>query len=251
MAHDELHQAALDGTLSDEEFSQFNKSLDADPKSGLRFEALKRVDRSLRQLPSSDPPPELREGVMRQIRLRQAIWPAPMVRGGFSAWWKGWFSTRPGFQVGLGFALGILVLLPLMRMAPPLSVDPAAVTGTLANRDRLPGKAARKLDISGPGLSGALIATTEGEVLVLQIHLSSVEPIEAALHFEAPLGGLYSISSDSPAASDVRYSNQELTLHHVGTASYTIKLATSSGASRRMDLGILRSGEPVFEAAVP
>jgi hypothetical protein len=135
-------------------------------------------------------------------------------------------------------------------MAPPTSVDPAAVTGTLVDRDRL-GETARKLDISGPGLSGMLSVTSEGDVLTLHLQLSSTEPIDAALRFETPLAGLYSIQSDPPAASDIRYSDQGMTLHHVGTASYTIRLANSAGAPAPMDLGISRSGVPVFEAALP
>lgn len=189
---------------------------------------------------------------MRQIQLGQAMAPTPRaVQGRLSALWKGWFPARPGFQVGLGFALGVLALLPLMNMAPPNSVDPAAVTGTLANRGRMSGEATRKLEISGPDLSGSLHVSTQGEVLTLQIQLSSAEPIEASLRFETPPAGLYSIHSDSPAAGDVRYSGQGVTLEHVGNASYTIKLATSRTTSPAMDLEILRSGESVFQAAVP
>lgn len=249
MAHDEQDQAALDGALSNEEISRFKESLGADPQAALRFEALKHVDSSLRSLPTSPPPPDLREGVMRQIRLQQAL--APASKAVRSAWWDAWFPARPAFQVGLGFALGVLVLMPLMKLTPTSFVDPASVTGTLATRDELVGSPAGHLDIVGPGLSGSLSSIVEGGMLTLQFRLASAGPVEAALEFEAPLLGLYSIQTDSPWAGSVEYSGRKLTLHHAGTTGYTIRLAMAPGTSPRMDLGIYRSAEAIFEAAVP
>lgn len=254
MAHDEKLQAALDGALSDREVVRLSKTLDSDPVANRGFEALRRVDGALRKLVVLEPPADLRHGVMRQIRLTQAMSCAPGRKsaGFWQGWWKARYNARPAFQMGLGFALGVLVVTPLLWPLSDRSVDPAAVSGTLISRQGQSQGSRGELKILGPGFSGSLFAQTKGEVLTVEIHLQSPDPIEARLDFETPVKGLIAIgSTGSPIAGRLGYSGRRLTLAHQGRSSYSLSFSTEAGVKPQMHLSVVQDGKIGFQADVP
>ena len=249
MAHDHDYQAALDGALTPAEAERLARSLQSDAEARRQFDALKRVDAALRSLESVNPPPDLRDGVMRQIRFGRAWANASTVQtpGRWRGLWERLWGVRPAFQVGLGFALGMLVLLPLVWSSSRLGVDPGQVAGTLTAS----GLAPSKLEIEGPGLSGTLLKGVEGEPLTLDLQLRSQSPVEAVLEFQSPVQALSAIEMDGAGTSVLEYSSRHLTLRHTGDGRYVLKFITATNTWPPMNLRVSAEGVPVFEEAVP
>lgn len=249
---DDLFQAALDGTLSEGEASRIASLLEKDPQAAARFHALQQADRALSSLKAFDAPPEIRQGVMRQIRLQQAVSNVPerARRGSLRSWWHSWFPARPAFQMGLGFALGVLVLLPVLWSSSHLSVDPALVSGALGKSRNL-AAGVEALEISADGVSGSLLTQLEGDVLRLELQLRTSEEVDVQFEFQRPTGGLVSLVTDWPAMTKLEYTNTHLRLGQAGTGSYTFKVLTVEGVRPPMRLLLTSNGESVLETAVP
>jgi anti-sigma factor RsiW len=250
MGHDEQIQAALDGELGETEASRLARILESQPDARRLYASLKQVDAGLRKLGVAEPPPELRDGVMRQIRLRQAVAQASgeARSAHLRSWWQGWFSARPVFQMGLGFALGVLVLWPLVRPSQ-VTMDPASVAGTLVPSNPVGAKETR-LRIEGPGLSGALVHSQVGHDLTLRLHLNSLQPVLAELDFNHSMQRLSSIVTDGSPTTKLEYTSTGFTVLSEGDCSYTISLASGS-AGAVMHLRVTSNGTTLFEADVP
>lgn len=252
MGHDEQIQAALDGELGESEASRLARILESQPEARRLYASLKQVDAGLRKLGVSEPPPELREGVMRQIQLRQAVAQASeKVRSNHvRPWWQVWFSARPVFQMGLGFALGVLALWPLVRPSQ-VTMDPASVAGTLAPSNPDLTTEETRLKIEGPGLSGALVKSQAGNDLTLRLHLISLEPVLAKLDFLGPMQLRSSIVTDGPPTSKLEYTSTGLAVLSDGDCTHILSLFGGSAAAAGMHLSVTSGATTLFEADVP
>lgn len=249
MNRDDRFQAALDGELSGDEANRLQSECDAQPEARQHFEALKQADLALKGLKQHDAPPQLEEQVMRQVRLRQAVNRSPNRAGvsAFGEWWQSWFGKRPAFQVGLGFALGVLLLLPLTEAPWRHAVDPQSVTGTMAT----PGdRQAEPLRFQTDGIVGSLAVRTQGEVLTLDMRLASPEPAVVKFDFSAPIAGLASFVSTAPATSKLEYSEQTLSLWHLGEGHVEINVYPGVLKSPKLHFSVLQNGIAVYEADV-
>jgi hypothetical protein len=248
MTTDERIQAELDGTLASAEAALLRASLLSDPESRSQQRWLTQVDSALKGIKHAESPSDLRENVMRQIRLSQAQafkaqTQKPRVLG---AWWQSLAAARPIFQVGLGFALGVIVLLPFAGALRLPTVDPGSVSGTLATPGTAPNPADHSTFISGPALSGSVTVQKVGEDQIYHLTLASPEPVLARLDFGAPVLGLASFTADNPASGTLAYSNTGLELHHQGEGRYAIRITAAGGTTPEARLTIVRDGETIF-----
>ena len=250
MAHaDSDLQSGFDGELSPAQIARISEALEKDPEARLEFERLKSVDAALRGLAKVDPPAGLRQEVMRQVRLKEALKDSPVTAG--KGWlmgaWEGLRNARPVFQVGLGFALGILVLLPALLNSPGLSLDPGHVAGTIsANHSGLP----MVLAIQGSGIKGELLKGGVDGGVQLELRLTSDDPVSVAIVSEAPVT-LGSWDSEPSISGALAFAPKGLTFQHNGVATYHFRINQAGQSLPDLFIAIGQDGEILFQEDIP
>lgn len=242
-------QSALDSQLSPAEIARLASALEKDPQARLEYERLKQVDHALRNLGKVDPPAGLRQEVMRQVRLKEALKDGSLYAG--KGWlyqaWEGLRNARPVFQLGLGFALGVLVLLPALLNSPGLSLDPGHVAGTLSSsHSALP----PVLAIQGPGIEGELLKAGVDGGVQLELRLSSDGPVSVAIVSEAPVT-LGAWDSEPSISGALAFAPKGLTFQHSGVATYHFRIHQAGPSEPALSIAIGQAGEILFQEAIP
>ncbi|MBI4364418.1 MAG: hypothetical protein HY568_03225 [Candidatus Latescibacteria bacterium] len=122
----------LDGVATPEDSETLKRHLAESPEARAKFRELGEVFASLNRVEMVDPPSDLRQNVLRSIRLREA--PA-QARPGWLATLLGAFQTRPALQYAYPFVAGAgvaIVAFALLtgnaRMGPAKAENPFAGT---------------------------------------------------------------------------------------------------------------------------
>jgi len=250
MAHTESDlQAALDNKLSSPEQARLAAHLERNPQAREDYERLKNVDAALRNLESVDPPGGLRQDVMRQVRLKEALKDSS-VRAGrswFVQAWEGLGNTRPVFQLGLGFALGVLVLLPAIWNSPELSLNPGHVAGTLS---RSHSDLSTVLTIQGPGIKGEVLKSTQDGEFQMELRLDSETPVLVSIISGSPVS-LVSWESEPATPGTVQFDPDRLGIQHAGVAAYRFRITSATDSWPSLSIRIEQDGLSLFQESIP
>lgn len=241
--HDSELQAGLDGELTPGQAARLSQQ----PEIQEDFERLKKVDAALKGIGLVDPPPSLRLEVMRQIRLQAAlhVTSKAKVKGWTGRLWGSIRTVRPVFQLGLGFALGVLVLSPFILSSGYFAVDPNSAVGTLTSHEGL----SRVLLISGQGISGELLRGSVQGVPCVELQLTSDAPVEAKIEMEAPVR-LVSLEATNPAQV-ARFESGTIVIEHEGTSLYNVTLSQINDEWPATRVTISQGGRPLFDEIIP
>jgi len=123
----------LDGVLSPEESERLTRFLQSSEKAQAQYQKLGQVFTALSRPPLEEPPPDLKQNVLRQIRLRSAAAPA---REGWLGTIASAFRARPtlryAYSFAAGAALGVLAFAMISgNVMSRAGVDMSPVTGTM------------------------------------------------------------------------------------------------------------------------
>jgi len=123
----------LDGVLSPEESERLTRFLQSSEKAQAQYQKLGQVFTALSRTPLEEPPPDLKQNVLRQIRLRSAGAPA---REGWLGTIVSAFRARPTLRYAYSFAggaaLGVLAFAMISgNVMNRAGVDMSPVTGTM------------------------------------------------------------------------------------------------------------------------
>jgi hypothetical protein len=123
----------LDGVLTPEESERLTRFLQSSEKAQGEYQKLGQVFSALRQAPLEEPPANLKQNVLREIRLRTAAAPA---REGWLGTIVSAFRVRPALRYAYSFAagaaLGVLAFAVISgNMMNRPGIDLSPVTGTM------------------------------------------------------------------------------------------------------------------------
>lgn len=128
-----LMNEQLDGVLTPEDSERLTRFLRSNEKAQAEYQRLGRVFNALSQPPLEEPPVDLKQNVLREIRLRSAAAPA---REGWLETIVSAFRARPAFRYAYSFAagaaLGVLAFAVISgNVMNRAGVDLSPVTGTM------------------------------------------------------------------------------------------------------------------------
>jgi hypothetical protein len=125
----QLMNNQLDGIATPEESDRLNRVLESREDLRLEYRKLGGVFAVLSRVDLEDPPPDLKQNVMREIRRREAV-PS---RAGWLAWVRAAFGARSAYSFAAGAALGVLAFALLTgNLTTRPGADVGSFTGTMA-----------------------------------------------------------------------------------------------------------------------
>jgi hypothetical protein len=169
----DLIQREIDGANTEDDSQGLRERRAREPELDAGYRALVELERTLGEVELVEPPGDLAEDIMRQVRQRGA--PAPG-RG----WLPGltdWVTRRPVLALASSLAVGLIagVLVATLLGGGGLApLDEGAVSGTLlppAHLGALPVVDEARLD--GPGLRGTAVTHRGRAVVVVEIEILS------------------------------------------------------------------------------
>jgi hypothetical protein len=247
-AHEDLIQRSLDEELSNSGQRRLSELLASSDQARTSYDRLKKVDSLLATAPSVDPPPDLARGVMSRLRARHTRVPS-MVLSGLLNRISDALRAKPAYGVSLGFALGVLVLLPMALQLPQYHLDSADMTGTITNGNSA--FEAQPLPITIAQAKGQCQALITNDRVTVILNLNSAEPMEIELGHEGTGPGLASILVASGTVGYMESQEQSVRLQHDGSNSYQFRLEREPGARLELRLSLLRDGKVLFHDSIP
>ena len=242
----DLINADIDGELKPEESQELDAILEASADARAMRSELLRLSNLLDNQPAVNPPADLAQHILQQIKL-------PETAGSFSL--SGLFSSFQPATAGLAFAAGLLATVSFYELTPDNSpgFDTAGMVGTMvANPENRGADVADSLSFSEPGVAGTVSLQSGKDVFALEFNLESTETVEIEVAFaEAGLGfgGIAHAVIDNEAADEsYEISGGTLRVVNQGRQSFTVFLLNASrndGGSREINIEVSSAGARV------
>ncbi len=178
----DLLNRGIDGELSVTEQDELDRLISTSPAVRNLDIELRVVTRMLDELPQVEPPQYLQETIERQVRL-----PAQSTTGlGKPGLLRSWLNTN-WLRTGFALAAGVVLTVSVYEMGsePITATDSATLTGTIAKMD-VTGQQGVLLDrvsLATDGLNGLVELRHEGDLLTLDVQLTSDGPSELVVNF--------------------------------------------------------------------
>jgi hypothetical protein len=248
----ELIHKELDGTISYFERARLNRYLRTHGEARRLRHTLRQMEEALHQVEPVEPPPALRANVMAQVRprVRPAVTKNPL--GVLIASFTGRLRVQPAYAVGLGFALGILVIVPFVMQSQGLrGIRNYEVSGSL-----VPGVIPRSLtpvdhlDLRGEGVTGEF-ETHAAEGLVLAgLAISTVQPVVVQVTFDPRSERFAGLVNETLTATYVNSERDRVALRHRGDEEYWFIFSSAAETASTIALKVMAGSEVVFEGSV-
>ncbi len=248
----QLIQKEVDNLASDSERSQLQRYLSSNPEAKQLYESMMAMKHALDNAPQVDPPPGLREKIMRRVRAGQLTVPkrpAP-VRTILDAF-KARMSIGRVFAFSAGVAVGaLLILLAGSDSGRFDALDPNHISGAMAPEslcDRMQVQDSRTF--TAARLSGSIETKREGNVVVARLNIKSAVLIEIELKFDPDIMGLDGYSRSGPAGNLISAGNGRVVLKHQGENRYTLIFNSNQAAVSPLSYRI-SDGEEIIEGTL-
>lgn len=247
-AHIDLANRALDGDLTKQELADFEAALKTNPALREIQRSIAKADVMMREATSVEPPPELRQNVLRAVKARHAA------RASHSGWLERLTSKirhkieiKPSVGIGLGFAMGVLLLAGLSTVTdiPWNSVGAPEAVGTIGNRQITDKEAVSKaIDISVDGkFTGLAEYVWSDRSLNIEISLDSPEAVIVTLEFDPTGLEIVSIAGLSESVTDMNYSEGSISIAHGGSGSFNLVFEQQNRNIEDMKLSVSQAGD--------
>lgn len=222
---EELLQRELDGSLSDVEQESLLLYLASHPKERELQKHLKAVAAAFKQAPVIDPPASLRANVMQSIRSRASARPEPQP----SLWMSltavfDLFRSRPVMSAALGFAAGMLAIMPFTgQWSGPDLAPESQVSGTiLAERAWPSGPAVDELNFTEGSVYGSVRLEVLVNRLILSVDVSSEEPVEIVMGYNMRRLWVSGLISREPGHLTFQSDEGTVSVSHSGNVKYLV-----------------------------
>jgi hypothetical protein len=250
-SHEDLIQRSLDGELSNSGQRRLSELLASSDQARNAYDHLKKVDSLLSRAPMVDPPSDLAARVMAGLRARHHR-AAPASISRLLDRISDALRAKPAYGISLGFALGVLVLLPMALQMPANSLDSATMSGTMTNGTHVSGVfEARPLSISSDLASGSCQALITLDQVTLVLNLETAAPMEIELEHDGTGPGLASVLVGSGTVGYMESQGRIVRLLHEGRNSYQFRFQREPGAILDFRLSLLQDGQIVFRETIP
>ncbi len=241
----DLINRAIDGELSDAERDECLALLDDSEAAREYRDEFSRLNDILAQVPSLEPPEELRRRIIGQIQL-------PRPRKWFTLM-AGWMQGRP-VSYGIAAGAGLLVAVAVYELAPAPrdASEYSSLVGTLARGSDLEGVVPLgSLDIEHDSVRGRVVLSGNDAMQLLRFDVNSESPVEIAVDLAgAGLAFDGFAQEDEGDLGQVALSERQLRVSNLGARRFTVILHETSGAAKAesgIAVSVSREGEILFQ----
>jgi hypothetical protein len=242
---DRLLQEMLDGGATPEEVRRVESLLAASPEGRERRRELEHLFLTLNRTPLVDPPADLRENVLRRIRVLPT--PATADAGWLSAA-RAAFARRPALGIAFPFAAGVAIgVLALSawtgHLGPGTPGTSLPVSGTMMSPDSAsPAAGEHRREWRWGATRVVLEATRHGETTVARLECHEASGVEILLTFDPSTTSLAALRRTSPAGGAMSLEAGTLTLRLEGNTDDTIEFHQPAAAGVPIHVSIRTPG---------
>ena len=243
----ELIQRSLDLTLSTEDQNRLSEILATSEEARNLYDQLKRVDTSLATAERVEAPAGLVSEVMRKIRSEPLGAPA---RPSVPSWMERFallLRQKPAYGVSLGFALGVLTLLPVAWQLPSGDFDASKVSGSMLGA---PESYTGAIDIQTPWAQGTCRAFTHDGQLTVELELESEFPVAVEIQHQGTELGLAGAVMSIPAITYLESLEHQVRFSHSGTNVYHLTFVVLPRQKPAVSLTLTAEGNLVYQRSL-
>lgn len=221
-----LIQRKLDGELGLSEGKHLEDILAQSSEARALHDELILLNEALQEIPSLDPPHELKTEIMSRISARSSVAPAlsPSLLRRFMAFFE---ELRPRFSYGLalGCLFGFVLCLSLITHWELGDIGLREnVVGSMVPSGRTAAPLISTEHLEGRGVSCAVDIARSDSTIGLQIRISSPEPVEVLLAYDADCLKSATTTRVDAATSVLSSRPGSLRLQHTGEQALMIAL---------------------------
>jgi len=246
----DLINAGIDGELDSDERSELDAILASSAEARIMQAELQKLANVLDGMPEQAPPADLADRILQRTRTpRGRIFALPRI-----------FASSQAVPAGLAFAAGLLLTIAVYEMAPSQfsDRDVSSMVGTMVVGSR--GEQLRQeteLDISGPGVVGAVTLTDTGNLVVLSFDVTAerkTEIVVAMADTGLGFGGIAREAYDEANTGEYyEVSGGELRVVNERTHPFTVylrRIDPARASSRQIGIEVIHSGGSVFQGSL-
>lgn len=221
----ELIQREIDEMNSPEEQRELEEALAVDEDAAAYLNELQAAVDMFSEVPPVQPPPGLKRRIMSALPAdRYAPRPAPLWQRGLAGV-SNFLQKRQRLAYGYSFVLGALATLVVVGLATRVGpADEGQALGTLISRDALTGLSPLEaVTVKLDGVKGSVTVRAEDGRAVVEIGVTSIEPVDLQLNFDetlTPLRGWSRVVGDGGSA--IAVDSGTIRFEHSRAHSYLI-----------------------------
>ncbi|MBM4169940.1 MAG: hypothetical protein FJ215_12415 [Ignavibacteria bacterium] len=223
--HRELINASIDGQLSEQEREYLGQYLAANPEAKVLHDQLTELSRALSVVSHTDPPPQLRESILRTVRIKHGEQErrSPIFR------WTATFGTRNRFAFAYVFSAGIILGVALSAVIWNLEretrFDDRDLTGTLATPPTRNGYIhVERKDFAEGIVQGSLEIRRAGNSILADLVVNSAEEVEVITQYNENEMRLTGFRHVQEGISDIAVSEGRVQFKNKGDNQYLLFL---------------------------
>jgi len=240
-----LLHADIDGELGPGETAELDALVATSPELAAEREALRGLDRFLHDVPDLDPPADLAQRIVGEVRLprrRSSRWP-------LSHWLR-----APMAIPAATFAAGFLVAVGAFWSLPqdPAHHDANGMVGSIVQDLSPAGVVPRdRLRLDEAGLRGEVtLGDAAGGMRIVEFRLNSTDPVEISLDLDGSGLAFGSFAQLEAGVDLVASAGNQVLLRSQGQQYFAVFLRpVKSGDREQLHVGVALPGEdtPAFE----
>jgi hypothetical protein len=240
----ELIHKEIDGVITPEEKIRLHDYLSQNPRAQQMFEEQVCAAELLHQIPSIDPPEDLKKRIMNTIDLNRYT----AVRTKIPSWRlsRGWsFRINPklAFSLGLGFILGIVVFAMLLNVSKDdFRMRSKDFMGTIGLHGRSRFQQVDKAIITLPDIQGRLTLLQADDYIGLDVRLHSRDFFELLVRWPADRMEFQGFQPSDKIKTTFENGDDYIKTSNATEAQHVLYLRRTTSESAFIDVTLLQHG---------
>lgn len=236
----------IDGKLSPRERKELQSYLANNCEARELSDDLKRMARTLSQVPDVQPSPNLKKYIMNSIPVNKY---RPKAKR--SPLQNVLSSVRLNFKYVSIFAVGLLVGVLLSVFAKMDTVNTSDVTGTLLLKDREPDvSSVSKYTIAATEASGMIELKSAGDLVLVDVRLQSEQTVMLQVQFNANDLTLMEFRRGNDGELNANFSENSLQLSNLGVQNYSLVFKNKTARKSSLNFLLSSAGKNILEKRV-
>lgn len=240
----ELINEDVDGTISSDEKRELDAYLADHPDARRLHEQLKELPRLLLEVNQVEPPPELKQAILSEVRPGRYRRKQRRSRSAGLSLFGGKFDFRYayGFAAGLIFGVAIYAI-ALVGGTQDGQLDPLDISGSALQRGSSEGtKTVDSFAFDVDGVQGRLQADLGRDQVILHLHVKAERAIEVALNFDRSRISFQGYRLSSAQTGELKLSAGQVRIMHEGESEYNLLFGLLSGQTSDIRFEIYADG---------
>ncbi len=250
---EELMWLEIDDSISPNDRRELNSYLESHDEALKHFEQLRQMTMLFGQVGEIDPPPELRQRILRS--LEAATPPAPQPAGRIAAWdrIRDFFAPRPVLKVAAAAVMGMFVgiigyhlLAYEAGVNDPLDISQLRGTIDFSSVDQ----SNPVLNISVPGATGAMSLQRVKTRLLTHLDIQSEDEVEIILGYGGQALGFSGGKLSEHPSNQVTIGDREIRVRNKGEGTYEFMFELDEDPAAPFLVKVISGGQVLLDREI-